>query len=140
METKRFETEEDIFREKKAIKRFVSIFQGEYEKLGPDDIDYKVFDKNNSLIAYVEVKGRLKNISNAYPLPISAFKVTKLWAKRLNPTVVWACYDGIIYGKLKDLQGVIRVGGRKPRANAHYDIDLMTYYSKQKALKYIRYL
>lgn len=140
METKSFETEEDIVRERKAIERFVSIFKGGYEKLSPDDIDYKIFDKNKNLIAYVEVNGRLKNMSNAYPLPVSVFKLTKLWAKRLNPTIIWACDDGIIYGKLKDLEGSIRTGGRKPRPGAQYDIDLMAYYDKQKTLKYIRYV
>jgi hypothetical protein len=140
MEIKSFETEEDIAREKKAIERFVSIFKGGYEKLSPDDIDYKILDKNKNLIAYLEVKGRLKNMSNAYPLPVSVFKLTKLWAKRLTPTIVWACDDGIIYGKLKDLEGSIRIGGRKPRDGSAYDVELMVYYDKQKALKYIRYV
>jgi hypothetical protein len=139
METKSFETEQDLIRERKAVERFVSIFKGGFEKLSPDDIDYKIFDKKGTLIAYVEVKGRLKNISRAYPLPISIFKVTKLWAKRLNPTVIWACDDGIIYGKLKELHGTVCVGGRKPRDGSPYDIELMVYYDKQKALKYIRY-
>lgn len=140
MAIKSFETEDDLIRERKAIERFVSIFKGGYEKLSPDDIDYKIFDKDSNLIAYVEVKGRLKNISNAYPLPISAFKVTKLWAKRLNPTIVWACDDGIIYGKLRELEGSIRIGGRKPRDGSAYDIELIVYYDKQKPLKYIRYV
>jgi len=140
MEIKSFETEQDLIRERKAIERFTSIFKGRFEKLSPDDIDFRIFDKDNTLIAYVEVKGRLKNMAQAYPLPISVQKVFKLWSKMLNPTVIWACDDGIIYGKLKDLQGTLRVGGRTPREGALYDIELMVYYDKQKALKYIRYV
>lgn len=48
-----FETEEDRIREKKAIERFVSIFDGKYQKLGDHDIDYKVFDSKGTLISYV---------------------------------------------------------------------------------------
>lgn len=140
MAIKSFETEQDLIRERKAIERFVSIFKGKFEKLSPDDIDFKVFDKDNNLIAYVEVKGRLKNISRAYPLPISVYKLTKLWSKRLNPTIIWACDDGIIYGKLKELEGTVRLGGRNPREGSEYDVELMVYYDKQKHLKYIRYV
>jgi hypothetical protein len=140
METKSFETEQDLIRERKAIERFTSVFKCRFEKLSPDDIDFRIFDKDNTLIAYVEVKGRLKNMAQAYPLPISVQKVFKLWSKMLNPTVIWACDDGIIYGKLKDLQGTLRVGGRTPREGALYDVELMVYYDKQKALKYIRYV
>jgi len=140
MEIKSFETEQDLIRERKAIERFTSVFKGRFEKLSPDDIDFRIFDKDNTLIAYVEVKGRLKNMAQAYPLPISVQKVFKLWSKMLNPTVIWACDDGIIYGKLKDLQGTVRVGGRNPREGALYDVELMVYYDKQKALKYIRYV
>ncbi len=140
MATKHFETEQDLIRERKAIERFVSIFKGRFEKLSPDDIDFKIFDKDNNLISYVEVKGRLKNISMAYPLPVSVQKIAKLWAKRLNPTIIWACDDGIIYGKLKELEGTLRLGGRNPRAGSANDIELMVYYDKQKPLKYIRYV
>ena len=55
-----FETETDLIREKKAIELFVSIFGGSYKKLDPQDIDFKVFDKDKNLIAYAEVKGRIR--------------------------------------------------------------------------------
>jgi hypothetical protein len=108
----------------------VSIFGGRYEKLSQNDIDYKVFDKHNKLIAYAEVTGRMRNISNAYPLPISCRKLVKLLDKRLNPVLIWACDDGIIYGKLKDIRGDIMYSN---------DIDLMAYYEKKKYFKYVRY-
>ena len=124
------ETEQDQIRERKAIEKFVSIFGGRYEKLSQNDIDYKVFDKHNKLIAYAEVTGRMRNISNAYPLPISCRKLVKLLDKRLNPVLIWACDDGIIYGKLKDIRGDIMYSN---------DIDLMAYYEKKKYFKYVRY-
>jgi hypothetical protein len=137
----RFETQKDLDREKKAIDVFVGRFKGSYQKLAPDDIDYRVFDKSKNLIAYVEVKGRIRDVRDAYPLPIAAKKVTKLCAKRLNPTIVWACEDGILYAKVKELRGEVRWGGRNPREDSLYnnDEELMMYFPKQKAIKYIKY-
>jgi len=135
-----FETEEDLRREKKAIEIFVNIFGGSYQKLDPRDIDYKIFDKDKNLIAYAEVKGRIRTMSNSYPLPISARKVVKLTDKRLNPVVIWACEDGIIYGKVNNLKGEIKFGGRPTRENSFDDSELMIYYDKQKELKYVRYV
>ena len=129
----RFESEQDLKRERKAIDTFVNVFGGSAKKLGPNDVDYKVFDKDNSLVAYAEVKGRLRVLSQAYPLPIA------LADKRLNPVMIWACDDGIIYAKVKDIYGDIKWGGRKPRKGAVNDEELMAYYDKQRAFKYIRY-
>lgn len=135
-----FETEADLLREKKAIELFVSIFGGSYKKLDPNDIDYKIFDKNKNLIAYAEVKGRVRTMRDAYPLPIAARKLVKLIDKRLTPVVIWACEDGIIYGKANKLFGEIKWGGRPPRDGAVNDSELMAYYDKQKELKYVRYV
>jgi len=134
-----FEKEIDLIREKKAIELFVSIFGGSYKKLDPHDIDYKVFDKDNNLIAYAEVKGRIRTMHSAYPLPIAARKLVKLIDKRITPVLIWACEDGIIYGKADKLQGEIKWGGRPPRDGAVNDNEMMVYYDKQKELKYIRY-
>jgi len=135
-----FETEQDLIREKKAIEAFVSLFGGSYKKLDPNDIDYKVFDKEGILIAYAEVKGRIRTIHNAYPLPVAARKLVKLVDKRLAPVIIWACEDGIIYGKANKLKGDIKWGGRAPRENSYNDNELMVYYDKQKELKYVRYV
>ena len=135
-----FETEEDLKREHKAITIFVSTFEGSFKKLDPHDIDYKVFNKDGKLIAYVEVKGRIRTMHNAYPLPIAARKLVKLTDKRLTPVVIWACEDGIIYGKVDKLKGEIKWGGRTPRENSFNDAELMVYYEKQKTLKYIRFI
>lgn len=135
-----FETEQDLIREKKAIELFVKIFDGSFKKLDPHDIDYKVFDKEKNLIAYAEVKGRIRSMRDAYPLPISVKKLIKLIDKRLNPVIIWACEDGIIYGKASKLKGEIKWGGRAPREGSSNDDELMAYYDKQKEFKYVRYL
>ncbi len=135
-----FETDVDLIREKKAIELFVSIFGGSFKKLDPHDIDYKVFDKDKNLIAYAEVKGRIRTMHNAYPLPLSAKKLVKLIDKRLAPVLIWACEDGIIYGKADKLQGEIKWGGRPPRDGSVNDDEMMVYYDKQKELKYIRHV
>lgn len=134
-----FETEQDRIREKKAIETFVSIFKGSFKKLDQLDVDFKVFDKENNLIAYAEVKGRNRTMRDAYPLPLSAEKLVKLLAKKITPVVVWACEDGIIYAKVDKLTGTIKPGGRKPREGAFSDREMMVYYEKQKGFKYVRF-
>ena len=135
-----FETEVDLIREKKAIEAFVNRFKGSFKKLDPYDIDYKVFDKDKNLIAYAEVKGRIRTMRGAYPLPISAKKLVKLIDKRITPVLIWACEDGIIYGKANKLQGEIKWGGRPPRDGAVNDAEMMVYYEYQKEFKYVRYV
>jgi hypothetical protein len=134
-----FETEDDHRRERKAIDRFVALFDGSYSKLDQFDVDYKVFDKDKKLIAYVEVKGRVRIMRDAYPLPISAKKLVKLADKRLNPVLIWSCEDGIIYGKANELYGTLKYGGRQGREGASNDGELMVYYEKQRSLKYVRF-
>ena len=101
-----FETEEDVRRERKAVELFVKLFEGSFKKLDPHDVDYKIFNKDNDLIAYAEIKGRIRTMHDAYPLPIAARKIIKLADKRLVPVIIWACEDGIIYGKLNNLVGL----------------------------------
>ena len=132
----RFENEDDLNRETKAINTFVSLFGGSYSKLDPNDIDFKIFNKDKELIAYAEVKGRKKMMSVAFPLPVSIRKLLKLSDKKLNPVMIWACDDGIVYAKIKDLVGDIRWGGRKPREGAFNDSELMAYFDKDN-FKYI---
>lgn len=134
-----FEKESDLIREKKAIELFVNVFGGSYKKLDPLDIDYKIFDKDKTLIGYAEVKGRIRNISTAYPLPVAVRKLTKLMDKHLTGVLIWACDDGIIYAKAKELTGTVKWGGRPNREGAYNDSELMVYYDKQKGFKYVRY-
>ena len=134
-----FETDQDLKREQKAIETFVSTFGGSFKKLDPFDVDYKIFDKDGNLIAYAEVKGRIRTMRDAYPLPVAARKIVKLVDKRLVPVMIWACEDGIIYGKVNKLKGEITWGGRSPREGSYNDLELMVFYDKQKDLKYIRF-
>lgn len=134
-----FEKQEDLDRENKAIKAFVNVFDGDFKKLDQLDVDYKIIDSSGNLIAYAEVKGRIRVIRDAFPLPISLYKLGKLMDKRIAGVVIWACDDGIIYGKPKDIYGTVRWGGRPQREGSYSDAELMVYYDKQKGLKYIRY-
>lgn len=134
-----FERQEDLDREKKAISLFVNTFGGSFKKLDPLDVDYKIFDKDNNLIAYAEVKGRIRSVRDAYPLPIAIRKLVKLNDKRITGVVIWACDDGIIYGRIDKIYGDIRWGGRPNREGSVNDDELMAYYDKQKGFKYIRY-
>jgi hypothetical protein len=130
----RFESKSDLERELKCIEFFCNMFNLTFKKLSENDIDYCLY-QNEEIIAYVEIKGRNRNILNAYPLPIAARKLIKLQDKKINPIIIWDCYDGIIYGKTEAIEGKIRVGGRKPRENSTNDIELMAYYEKQLGLK-----
>ena len=134
----RFEKESDIKRELKAIEFFINKYNLDYKKLGEWDIDFSLH-KNNILVGYAEVKGRNKNIADAYPLPLAIRKIHSLTEKTKDPIIIWACYDGIIYAKLKKLKGVIKQGGRKPRKHSVNDIELMAYYENQTDLNIIYY-
>lgn len=126
-------------KKEKAINTFVKIFGGSYQRLSPQDIDYRVYDSNKNIIAYVEVVIRNRTIKEAYPLYIQAPRIVKLTDKRLNPVIVWACEDGIIYGKVKELYGEIKWGGLPPQPESNINNELVCYYVKQKHCKYIKY-
>jgi hypothetical protein len=136
----RFETDKDLSREQKAIKTFVNIFGGSFKKLDPNDIDFRVYDSEGKLIAFVEVKGRLRDYKDAYPLPVAARKLVKLADKRLNPVMIWACNDGIVYSRVVNLKGDIKWSGRTPRAGSYNDQELMAYFNKSDNFKFIPYV
>lgn len=136
----RFESDKDLSREKRAIDTFVKMFGGSYKKLDPNDVDYRVYDKDGKLISFVEIKGRLRPYEKAYPLPVAARKLVKLADKRLNPVMIWACEDGIVYSRVSQLSGIIKWGGRKPRAGSYNDQELMAYFDKADNFKYISYV
>ena len=136
----RYETQEDRDRENKAIEKFVSLFKGSYKKLGHSDIDFRVFDKDKKIIAYAEVKGKSSTLKEAFPVYVAARKLVKLCDKRLNPVIIWACEDGIVYAKVTELVGEIKWGGRNTvREEAFYDQELMAVFEHSKAFKYLKY-
>ena len=135
-----FETDQDLKREHKAITTFVNTFGGTFQKLDPQDVDYKIFDKEGKLIAYAEVKSRIRTMHDAYPLPVQAKKIVKLVDKRLAPVIIWSCEDGIIYGKVDKLRGEVKWGSNAALNNSINNLELMIFYNKQKDLKYIRFV
>lgn len=135
----RYENNADREREVKAIEAFTSFFGGSHSKLGPWDIDFIYKDKEGKTQAYIEVKGRMKNMADAFPLPVAARKLIKLADKEINPILIWACFDGIIYGRLSDISGDTRWGGRVQREGAANDQEVMCYYKPQLGLKMITY-
>jgi hypothetical protein len=146
MTVKLFETREHLEREEKAIKLWT---KGEpddcYEKLGGFDVDYRVFSHRSNTFAYVEVKGRHKNVEEAFPLPIAARKLVKIYdamnrdVKATKAFVIWACEDGIISGDIERLVGKAKTGGRNPRENSSNDREMMVYYDIQNGLKKTMY-
>jgi hypothetical protein len=125
-------------RKQKAIDTFTSTFGGSYQPQSKGDVDYKII-KDGELLAYIEVTPRYKAIANAYPLVVPTARIVKLADKRLMPVLLWACDDGIIYAKLKDVEAQIKWGSFLPHLNLAEHGELMCYYAKQKHFKYIKY-
>jgi hypothetical protein len=138
-----FENKSDLEREQKAIELFTSFYGLNYQKLEAYDIDF-IVSKELKNIAFVEVKGRKKTIKDSFPLPLSTFKINKLYEKKfmgkqLKRIMIWACDDGIIYADLSKLEGLIREGGRPNRDGSYRDTEMMAYYQKQENMKYLFY-
>ena len=135
-----FERQEDLDREEKAIKKFVSLFSGTYKKLTQFDLDFEIF-LDGKFICFAEVKGRKgRYMDTSYPLPIAVKKLVKIQEKRSNCVLIWSCIDGIVYGKYRRLKGVITFGGMiTPREGSTNDRELMAYYEKQEELKTLKY-
>jgi hypothetical protein len=129
----RFESQEDLLNEEQAIVWFCEEYNLNFKKLEENDVDF-VLMKNQKIVAYAEVKGRNKNLNEAYPLPIAVRKLVKLVDKKINPLLIWNCLDGFIYGKVNKLVGEIKKSGREPRNGAVNDVELMAYYKKCEAL------
>ena len=129
----RFETQEDLLNEEQAIVWFCEEYNLNFKKLEENDVDF-VLMKKEKIVAYAEVKGRNKNLIEAYPLPIAVRKLVKLVDKKITPLVIWSCLDGFIYGKINKLVGEIKIGGRRARNGAVNDVELMAYFKKCESL------
>ena len=138
--SKRFETKADTDREDSAIAALLSGSGWTAEKLGPHDIDFLIKDESGTVRASCEVKGRNRNMEDAFPLPLAARKAVSLSdMKRPKNIILWACYDGIIYGDIADLRGTTSTGGRKPREGAANDREVMLYYKDQQSLTHRKF-
>ena len=134
----RFENQKDLDREDKAVKLFCDKYDLTHEKLSPNDIDFKIY-KNGKFLFYLEVKGRLRNLKGCYPLPIAVRKLLKMSDKNKSGVVLWACFDGIVFSRIENLKGDIRIGGRKPREGSSNDIEFMAYYNKSNNFTELNY-
>ena len=142
----RFEKQKHLDREIRAMVLWAkSIPPENIKKLGPNDIDFLVLSHVSNTKAYVEVKGRHRTVDNAYPLPIAARKLVKLYdSLTSDPTaakafIIWACDDGIIVGDMDEIVGEATVGGRPRRPGSTNDWEVMVKYNKQRALKKTMY-
>ena len=134
----RFENQKDLDREDKAVKLFCDEYGLTYEKLSPNDIDFKIY-KNGKFLFYLEVKGRLRNLKRCYPLPIAVRKLLKMSDKNKSGVVLWACFDGIVFSRIENLKGDIKIGGRKIREGSSNDIEFMAYYNKSNNFTELNY-
>jgi len=130
----RFERPADRERENKAMQTIASQYNWQYKKLGAYDVDFYIKG-----IGYLEVKGRNRNIEDAFPLPLARRKYDKLMEKPLNKIIVWSCFNGLIYADLTKLTFTERTGGRTPRNGSTNDIESMLYIHQQECLTYIDY-
>jgi|TARA_R110000751_G_scaffold2893_5_gene15107 hypothetical protein len=118
----------------KAILKFTERFEGSHKNLGPSDVDYRVYDKQGNLIAFALVIPTDKEIKSCYPLQVSLNNLSKLSLKRLNPVIIWACLDGIMYGKINSISGTVSWQGTSELSS-----ELVVMYPKQKTFNYARH-
>jgi hypothetical protein len=130
MKTKRFETQEDLDREEKAIKLFTTEYGYTYKKLGDYDLDFLIKKKDGTIIGVAEVKGRKRLLKDISDLPLAERKHNKIMKVKGAKIIIWAFEDGITYAQLNRLKGIKKNGGRKPREGSANDIESMYYYDR----------
>ena len=54
--------------------------------------------------------------------------------KKTEGIIIWGCLDGLIYGNIKHIESIGKIGGRKPREGAANDVEYMLYFNKQDML------
>jgi hypothetical protein len=132
-----FDTEQQqSAKEKLAIETFSKVLGCSYQRLIDNDLNCKLIGKSGELIGYAHIISRVRTMYMAYPLPVETKKIIKLIDKRITPYLIWACEDGIIYGKPTELKGAIKFDLPAPDAIVK---EIMTYYEKQRGFGYIRY-
>ncbi len=123
-------------RKDKAIQKYVDVIGGSYSSIGMIDVDYKVMDSLGNLIGYVSIVEWSDLIRTSLVLSAPLRDIVKLSDKRLNPVIVWACDDGIVYANLWDIKGVCKFGSGRRRSELD---DMYAHYDRQKSMRYIRY-
>jgi len=126
-----FEKEQDLKKELYGIICYTKLKGGEYKKLGRNDVDYKLLDKQGNIRGYAEVKVAEASIASCFPLNVPVRMVLKLIDKRLNPVIIWSCRDGIVYGIPQELTGEVKWSKELD--------DLEIKYNNKKQFKYVRF-
>lgn len=117
-------------RKEQAVKKLCDVFGMSYLKLGPLECDFKLLSDASVPIGYAQVVEVDGMIRYSYPLSISIQELSLLKSKVMNPIIIWACDDGILYTKIKDTYGTFR----------WYNNDLHLFFTKQKNIKFIKYV
>lgn len=130
---------EDLDKKKKAARTFVNMFGGSFVALSISDTDFKIFDSKKKLIAYAEViiVDDFYDISSNLIVKIQS--LLRLSNKRLNPVVIWAFNDGIVYSKVTKIEGLIKWGSPKGKPSLPSTMELIADYKQNKNFKYERY-
>jgi hypothetical protein len=133
-----FEQQKDIDRENRAAEVFCKLYGFNKMKKGRFDLDFDIYNKGVK-IAVLEVKGRNRNLSEAYDLPLAERKFNKMMSEDVKKIILWDCLDGMIYGDLEKLSCTSRIGGRKAREGSANDVEEMKYFFRQDNLLEFKY-
>ena len=136
--SKIFEQQKDIDRENRAADVFCKLYGFNKMKKGRFDLDFDIYNKGKK-IAVLEVKGRNRNLAEAYDLPLAERKFNKMMSEDVKKIILWDCLDGMIYGDLEKLSCTSRIGGRKAREGSANDIEEMKYFFRQDNLLEFKY-
>ena len=127
----RFETKEDLERERKIMDRICK----DAIKLGDYELDFLIKDK-----AYIEIKSANCKHNTPQFYLISLIKLVKMqeYNKRLPTYLFIQWTDKLTYINFKDITGHIKTNGRTPREGStndqelivHVDPKLFTIYNK----------
>jgi len=127
----RFETNEDIERERKIMDRICK----DAIKLGDYELDFLIKDK-----AYIEIKSYNYKHNALQFIFISLIKLVKMqeYSKKLPTYLFIQWTDKLTYINFKDITGHIKTNGRTPREGStndqelivHVDPKLFTIYNK----------
>ena len=127
----RFETNEDIERERKIMDRICK----DAIKLGDYELDFLIKDK-----AYIEIKSYNYKHNDLQFIFISLIKLVKMqeYSKKLPTYLFIQWTDKLTYINFKDITGHIKTNGRTPREGStndqelivHVDPKLFTIYNK----------
>jgi len=133
---KRFETEKDLENELEVMKIFTSAMskktgnEYEFKKLGDNDIDFVIPN-----VAYVEIKCYNTPFGKYNTQMMNLYKLLSLQKCNLKlPTYFVARYtDCIKYMSFKDMEGIVKWGGRKKvREGSANDLEMLVYLDRSK--------